>query len=206
VALVAWFLFAGSVPVAVAAEASLSVEQGFSMTLMPAGDDASTWLLKRQGVREVTMRLVALSGEQAQTCATITQSWKTGPKDKPSAAGEILLLFKRQTDAQIIPSLGFNSRSGAGKFEGSVVTVKGKRLGAVRAAERALRPKEEHLLALAVFADQDGEKQFRDSRKDFASFSAAMKALKTPQDVKTWAKKHPKVTVLILTVSWLPAE
>jgi hypothetical protein len=206
VALVAWFLFAGPAPVAVAAEASLSVEEEYSMTLMPDGDDASTWLLKRQGVREVTVGLVALSGEQSKTCATITQSWKTGSKDKPSDGGEILLLYKRQTDEQIIPSLGFNSRSGAGKFEGRVVKMKGKRLGAVRAADRVLSPKDEHLLEIAVFADKDGEKQFRDSVKDFSSFTAAMKTLKTLEDVKSWAKKNPKVTVIILTVSWLPAQ
>jgi len=206
VALVAWLLFAGPLPVGVAAEASLSVEDGYRMTLMPDGDDASTWLLKGQRVRELQLGLVVLSGKQAKTCATFTQSWKTKSKDKPSEGGEILLLYKRQTDEQIIPSLGFNSRSGAGKYQGSVVKVKGKRLGAVRAPARALSPKGKHLLEMAVFADKDGEKQFRDSVKDFASFTTGMKALKTLGDVKTWAKKNPKVTVIVLTVSWLPAE
>ena len=148
VASVAWFLLAGPAAVAVAAEASLSVEEGYRITLRPDQDDASTWLLKRQGVREVTVGLVALSGEQAKTCATITHSWKTGSQDKPSDGGELLLLYKRQADEQLIPSLGFSSRSGVGKFEGSGVKVKGKRLGTVRAAARALSPKEEHLLAV----------------------------------------------------------
>jgi hypothetical protein len=206
VASVAWFLLAGPAAVAVAAEASLSVEEGYRITLRPDQDDASTWLLKRQGVREVTVGLVALSGEQTKTCATITHSWKTGSKDKPRDGGELLLLYKRQADEQLIPSLGFTSRSGAGKFEGSGVKVKGKRLGAVRAAARALSPKEEHLLEIAVIADKDGEKQLRDSGKGEKSFPAALKTLKTLEDVKTWAKKHPKVTVIILTLSWFPEE
>jgi hypothetical protein len=123
-------------------------------------------------------------GKQAKICATFTQSWKTRSKDKPSEGGEILLLYKRRTNEQIIPSLGFNSRSGAGKYQGSVVKVKGKRLGAVRAPARALSPKGKHLLEMAVFADKEGEKQFRDSVKDFASFTAGMKLLKTLEDVK----------------------
>jgi hypothetical protein len=81
--------------------------------------------------------------------------------------------------------------------------VKGNYLGGVRAAaDRALRPNEELLLEFAVVADEDREKQFRDSVKDIA----AMKELKTLKDVKAWAKKNPKVTVIVLTVSWLPAK
>src|SRR5262245_50485105 len=200
VALVAWFFFAGLAPVAVALEASVSLGKGHSMKLQPDGDHASTWPLKIQNVEAVTIKLVAVSGEQAKTCPTITHSW---PKNKPGE-GEILLLYKRQTDEQIIPSLGFDAGGeGAGKFKGGVVKVKGKYLAGVRAAvDRALSSKEERLLEIAFVADGQGEKQFRDSVKDIE----AIKELKTLKDVKTWAKKNPKVTVIVLTVSWLPAE
>jgi hypothetical protein len=35
---------------------------------------------------------------------------------------------------------------------------------------------------------------------------AAVKELKTLKDVNAWAKKNPKVTVIVLTVSWLPTK
>src|SRR5437763_15508057 len=101
VPLAAWFLLAGPAPVAVALEASVSVGNGHSMTLDPDEDYASTWPLKVQNVEALTVTLVALSGEQAKTCAAFTHSW---PKNKPGE-GEILPLYKRQTDELIIPSL-----------------------------------------------------------------------------------------------------
>jgi hypothetical protein len=204
VTLVAWFLLAGPAPVAVTTEASLLVEDGYSMTLMPDGDDASTWLLKRQGVREITVRLVALSGRQAKTCATIKHSWA---KDKPIEDAQIVMVNKRQADGQTVPSLGIGAPGGAGSFDGSVVKVNGKRLRSYRpAVGRALSPKDKHLIAIAFFADKDGEKQFQDWVKDFASFDDALKTLTTLEDVQTWANQNPKVTVTVLTLSWLPAE
>src|SRR5215470_2850095 len=117
VALVAWLLLAGPALVAVPLDASVSVGDGHNMTLRPGEDHASTWPLKVQNVEALTVKLMAVSGEQAKACATFTHSW---PKNK-LGEGEILLLYKRQTDAQIIPSLGFHAGAGAGKFEGSVV-------------------------------------------------------------------------------------
>jgi hypothetical protein len=204
VSLVPLFLFTGAAPVAVAAEASLSVKDGYGVTLNPGGDDASTFVLKGQGIREVTLEVVALSGERATTCATITHSWA---KDKAGEEGQILLVYKRQADDQIVPFLGFGVRRGAGSFGGRVVKVKEKRLGSFRpAAGRGLTPKGKHLIEIAVFADKDGEKHFRDSVKDAESFTAAMKTLRSFGDVKAWAKKNPKVTVVMLSLSWLPAE
>jgi hypothetical protein len=165
--------------------------------------------LKAQEVGKVTVRLIAVSGQKAKTCATCTQGWKSEPKDKDREVGEILLLYKHQSDEQIIPSLGFEVRNrvGAGTSEGRVVKVEGKSLGSVRAAaDLALSPKREHPLEIAFIANKDGEKQFRASVKDLTSFTADGKALKTLEEVKTWAKKNPKVTVIVLTVSWLPAE
>ena len=203
VALVAWFLLAGPTPGAVAGEASLSVKEGLSVNLVPDGDTGSVLVLKHQGVPKITLELVALSGAQAKTCATITHGWKKGTSEE----GQIVLVYKRQTAEHIIPSLGFNSPAGAGGEGGSVVKVNGKHLCSFRPpAGRALGSKEKQLLEVAIFADKDGEKQFRDSVKDFASFSDAMKTLKSLEDVKTWAAKYPKVTVIVLTVSWLPAE
>ena len=198
-ALMAWFLVAGPAPVAMALEASVSVGTGHFMTLQPDGDHASTWPLKIGNVEALTVKLVAVFGDQAKKCSTITHSW---PKNKTDEA-EIVLLYKRQTKEQIIPSLGFHAGAGAGKSEAGGVKVKGNYLGGVRAtADRALSPNEEFLLEFAFVADEDGEKQFRHSVKDIA----AMKELKTLKDVTAWAKKNPKVTVIVLTVSWLPTK
>jgi hypothetical protein len=206
-ALVAGFLFAGPETGAAAAKPSLSLGGSNGITLAPGGDSARTFRLKGQGVAKLTVRLVVVSGEQAKTCATCTYGWKLEPKDKPGELGEILLLYKHQRDEQIIPSLGFDApRAGAGTSNsGGVVKVKGKSLFSVRpAADLALSPKQEHLLEIAVVADKDGEKQFRASEKDL-DFTTDSRTLKKLEEVKTWAKKNPKVSVIVLTVSWLPA-
>jgi hypothetical protein len=197
VAWVAWFLFAGPVPGAGAAESSLAVKEWRSAALLPGGDDAHTWQLKLQGDSEVMVRLVALSGEQAKTCATATRSWKTAAKDKPSEGGEILLLYKRQPDEQIVPALGFIAQGGEGKGEApaNVVKLKGKLVAFNPRGDFALSPKQEHLLEIAVVAG-----------KDSGVVNFGKESLKTLEDVKTWATKNPMVTVIVLTVSWFPAE
>jgi hypothetical protein len=196
VGLVAWFLFASPEPVAAAAEPSLSVLTSNSVKLIPSSHDASILRLKHQDVRELTVRLVAVSGEQAQTCATFSGNWKPGPKDKPGNAGEFLLLYQLQRDEQIIPSLGVDAQGAGGKVEGKVVKVKGKPLMTSPAVNRALSPKEEHLLE-ETFVVEEG----KDVKIAFPN-----KRFKTLEEVKTWTKKNPTVTVIVLIVSWLPAE
>ena len=64
------------------------------------------------------------------------------------------------------------------------------------AVNRALSPKEEHLLE-ETFVVEEG----KDVKIAFPN-----KRFKTLEEVKTWTKKNPTVTVIVLIVSWLPAE
>jgi hypothetical protein len=193
VALLGWFLFDGPAPLAVAAEPSLSVKEFRRTSLSPGGDEVCTWQLKLQGVRKVTAMLLALSGKQVKTCVTSTGSWT---KNNPSKEGDIFLLIKHQTEKELIPSLGFNPGGGEGLSKGDVVKVKGSKVVDTAIRDCPLSSKGEAILFIALIVDKGS---------GTVSFPGK-EPLKTLKDLKTWAKKYPKVTVIVLTVSWLPAE
>jgi hypothetical protein len=211
--LAGWLVLLGSAnPAQAGSEPFVSVSADLDQDPMFAfGDGGRGWIfiLKIQGAHTLTAKVVLITGGEVKTIQTVTAKWESWPKEGEIKKGRLLLLEKRnEGEHGFEPVLGYTLPGagilGTGPNKVTVTTGdagKGKESGMrttafASDATNMLGPKEVHQVLRNCYVTGGG---LAGDLEPFAKVD-------TLDDAKTASKKNPKVTVIVLMLSWIPAE
>ncbi len=210
--LAGWLLLSGSAnPARAGSGPFVSVSADLDQDPMfTFGDGGNGWIfnLKIQGAHALTAEVLLITGGEVRTLQSVTakwDSWKAGE----IKMGRLLLLEKRnEGEHGFEPVLGYTlpgaGIAGSGPDRVTVTAGDAGKRGEqgmnttafAHDATNRLSPKEVHIVLRNCYVTGGG------LAKDLEPFAK----VSTLDDAKTASKKNPKVTVVVLTMSWIPAE